>query len=213
MEKLLGLYALPYDEAFPLLCFDERPCDLIEQTLLPVAMQPGRVKRDDYNYSVKASCCVLLAVEPLTGRRWLKLYDQRRRQEYTAFLQYLEEQFPHANKIKRVQDNLNTHSPASFYARLQAQEALDLSHRSELHYTPKPASYLNMAELAFSALSKQCLDRPMADDVLEADLKACCIERNAQQVRLHSQFSLQDARATFAQHYRAINVSYTYLTM
>ena len=208
MEKLLGLYALPYDEAFPLLCFDERPCYLIEQTLLPVAMQSGRVKREDYNYSVKASCCVLLAVEPLTGRRWLKLYDQRRRQEYTAFMQYLEEQFPQANKIKLVQDNLNTHSPASFYACLQARDALDLSHRFEMHYTPKHASWLNMAELEFSALSKQCLDRRIADyDVLEAELKTWCNERNAQQLRLNWQFSIQDARATFAKHYRAINVS------
>lgn len=76
MEKLLELYALAYDAEYPVLCFEERPCYLIEQTLMPVPMQSGRVKREDYSYSVKASCCVLLAIEPLTGR-WLKLYKHR----------------------------------------------------------------------------------------------------------------------------------------
>ena len=141
MEKVLDTYTQAYDPAYPVLCFDERPCYLIEQTLQPVPAQPGQVKREDYHYKVKASCCVLLAVEHLTGKRWAKLYDHRRRQEYTEFLQYLNAQFPRAKKIKLVQDNLNTHTPGSFYACLEPDEAFTLAQRFKLIHTPKHASW------------------------------------------------------------------------
>lgn len=208
MEKVLATYALPYDPLYPVLCFDERPCYLIEQSLAPVAMKPGRVRREDYHYSVKASCCVLLAVEPLTGKRWARLYDHRRRQEYTEFMQHLNAQFPQAKKIKLVQDNLNTHTPGSFYACLEPKQAFALAERFETIYTPKHASWLNMAELEFSALSKQCLDRRIAErDTLERELDAWLDARNQAQIKLDWQFSKEDARETFRRAYSDIEVS------
>ena len=208
MERVLDTYTQPYNPDHPVVCFDERPCYLIEQTLQPVAMKAGQVKREDYHYSVKASCSVLLAVEPFTGRRWAKLYNQRRRQEYTHFMQFLEKQFPKAHKIKLVQDNLNTHTPGSFYASLEPQAAFTLAQRFEMIYTPKHASWLNMAELEFSALSKQCLDRRIAErELLETELEAWKNQRNQARVKLTWQFSKETARQTFSQAYAAIKVS------
>lgn len=208
MERVLATYAQSYDANYPVLCFDERPCYLIEQSLQPVAMKAGQVKREDYHYRVKASCSVLLAVEPLTGRRWATLYDHRRRHEYTDFMQFLSQQFPQANKLKLVQDNLNTHSPSSFYASLAPEAAFTLAERFEMIYTPKHASWLNMAELEFSALSKQCLDRRIAErDLLASELKAWENQRNQAQVKLNWQFSKEDARHAFKRAYTNIRVS------
>lgn len=208
VERVLDTYALPYNPHCPVLCFDERPCYLIEQTLQPMPVQSGQVKREDYHYKVKASCYVLLAVEPLTGKRWARLYDHRRRQEYTEFLQYLNAQFPQARKIKLVQDNLNTHTPGSFYASLEPEQAFALTERFEMIYTPKHASWLNMAELEFSALSKQCLDRRIAErSLLESELNAWLKERNQVRIKLNWQFSKEDARATFRRAYDDIRVS------
>lgn len=208
MESVLDVYAREYDETRPVLCFDERPCYLIEEKLLPVPMQQGRVKREDYSYSVKESCCVLLAVEPLTGKRFARLYKHRRRQEYTEFMQYLEEQYSGTQKITLVQDNLNTHTPGSFYTMLDPEEAFALGKRFEMIYTPSHGSWLNMAELEFSALSKQCLDRRIAEfDILEGELAAWLKDRNAKEVKIDWQFSAEDARAKLKRHYDQVKVS------
>ena len=208
MEQILDTYTQPYTPEYPVLCFDERPCYLIEQTLQPIPMQAGQVKREDYHYSVKASCSILLAVEPLTGKRWAKLYDRRRRQEYADFMQVLNKQFPQAKKIKLVQDNLNTHNPGSFYACSEPEQAFALAQRFEMIYTPKHASWLNLAELEFSALSKQCLDRRIAQrELLESELAAWLEERNQARIRLHWQFSKQQARETSSKAYADIRVS------
>ncbi len=159
MEDILKLYALPYDPKRPVICFDERPCFLIGGTVVPLPMTSGKPKREDYHYSKHGSCALLMAFEPHTGRRWAKVYSRRTAKEYTLFMQYLEKQLPEADKLVLVQDNLNTHQGGSFYAHLSADEAFCLSERFEMHYTPKGASWLNMIEIEFSALSRQCLDR------------------------------------------------------
>lgn len=109
MEHLLHLYALPYDPAYPLVCFDERPC-----FLTPIPMEPGQPKRQHYAYQKNGSCSLFMAFEPATGRRWVQVYARRSGREYTRFMQYLQGQFPQAQRIRLVQDNLSTHSPASF---------------------------------------------------------------------------------------------------
>lgn len=208
MEQVLDVYAREYDETRPVLCFDERPCYLIEEKLQPVPMTRGRVRREDYSYSVKASCCVLLAVEPLTGKRFAKLYKHRRRREYTEFMKYLEQQYSQAEKITLVQDNLNTHTPGSFYTILDPAEAFALGKRFEMIYTPSHGSWLNMAELEFSALSKQCLDRRIAEfSTLESELEAWVEARNATQVKLNWQFSVEDARGKLKRHYDQVKSS------
>lgn len=144
MERVLCRYSLPYNPKHPVICFDERPCFLIGDVLQPIAMSQGQSKRQDYEYEKHGSCCVLLAFEPLTGRRWVKVYTQRTAKEYTDFMRFVAQQFPEAEEITLIQDNLNTHHPSSFYTQLDPAQALTLAQRFDWVYTPKHASWLNM---------------------------------------------------------------------
>jgi hypothetical protein len=160
MEELLDLYEQPYDADFPQLCFDERPCQLIGHQLVPLPMRPGSPLKEDYQYRRNGTCCVMVAVEPLRGWRMLRVFQHRTKKEYACFMKELAGRYPHARRIRLVQDNLNTHSAGSFYEVFAPQEAHRLTAKFEFHYTPKKASWLNMAEIELAALAKQCLDRP-----------------------------------------------------
>jgi hypothetical protein len=140
MERILALYALPYDPLYPVVCFDERPCFLIGDTLIPRPMQPGKVRKEHYTYEKLGSCALLAAIEPLTGRRLGQVHPQRTKREYTLFCQALAAQYPDAIQIRLIQDNLNTHNASSFYEHLPAEEAYALAQRFEFNYTPKSAS-------------------------------------------------------------------------
>jgi hypothetical protein len=202
MEHLLHPYALPYDPAYPLVCFDERPCFLIGEVLSPLPMEPGRPQRQHYAYQKNGSCSLFVAFEPATGRRWVQVYARRSGREYTRFMQYLQEQFPQAQRIRLVQDNLSTHSPASFYAHLPAAQAFALMERWEWNYTPPRASWLNMVEIELSALSRQCLQRRIGtQEALEREVRAWVAERNRRQVTVRWQFTVHDARQKFAKRY------------
>lgn len=169
-------------------------------------MSPGQPKREDYHYSKHGSCALLMAFEPLTGRRWAKLYAQRTAKEYTHFMQELSSYFPEAERIVLIQDNLNTHQPGSFYAHVAPPVAFDLSKRFEMHTTPKGASWLNMIELEFSVLSKQCLDRRIpTQDQLEREILTWVAERNAKRATVSWQFTVEDARTKFRRHYPSIS--------
>jgi len=202
MEGVLALYARPYNPKRPLVCFDERPCFLIGDTVLPLPLSSGKPKREDYHYTKHGSCALLMAFEPLTGRRWAKVYARRTAKEYTTFMQHLEQQFPEAEQLDLVQDNLNTHQGGSFYAHLPPEDAFALAERFAMHFTPKGASWLNMIEIEFSVLSKQCLDRRIPDQArLEQEVLAWVRDRNAQRLSVSWQFSIDNARATLARHY------------
>jgi hypothetical protein len=157
MERLLWLYALPYDPHYPVLCFDERPCFLIGDLHPPLPMQTGQVRKQHYAYSKHGSCALLAAIEPLSGRRFGQVREQRTKREYAQFCQALAEAYPEAMKIRLVQDNLNTHTSGAFYDYLPAEEAFALAQRFEFYYTPKAASWLNMIECEFSAVARACL--------------------------------------------------------
>jgi hypothetical protein len=159
MEHLLSLYALPYDAQHPVICFDERSCFLIGDQLAPLLMQSGQVRKEHYAYEKNGSCALLAAIEPLTGERLAQVKPNRTKKEYTEFCQALAARYPEAKKIRLVQDNLNTHNASSFYEHLPAEQAFALAERFEFNYKPKSASWLNMIEIEFSALSRQCLDR------------------------------------------------------
>ncbi len=190
MEKILWLYSLPYDERYPVVCFDERPCFLIQDVLAPLPMQSGQVARAHYSYKKNGSCCLLAAIEPLSGRRLGQVHPQRTKKEYCLFMQALAAQYPLAHKIRLVQDNLNTHNPSAFYENLPAQEAFQLAERFEYYYTPKSASWLNMIEIEFSALAKGCLrERIPSKEHLEKQVLALIREREEQQVKINWQFS------------------------
>ena len=159
MEQIMWLYALPYDPLYPVVCFDERPCFLIGEAVAPLNTAPGQVAKEHYAYTKEGSCCLLAAIEPLTGVRLARLYEQRTKREYALFLQELACKYPAARKIRLVQDNLNTHDLSSLYETFAPEEAFALAQRFEFYFTPKSASWLNMIEIEFSALSRQCLNR------------------------------------------------------
>jgi hypothetical protein len=189
-------------------CFDERPCFLIGDEVDPISMQQGKVMKEHYTYEKNGSCALLAAIEPLAGKRLAKVYQQRTKKEYALFLRELCEAYPKAEKIRMVQDNLSTHNESSFYANLPADEALRLSQRFEFYYTPKSASWLNMIEIEFSALVKQCLGRRIpTQKQLSKEIAAIVKERNDKQIKIHWQFSIQKARTKLNSVYTQVNAA------
>ncbi len=202
MEQILSLYALPYDPACPVVCYDERPCFLIGDQIEPVAMQTGQARKEHYAYEKNGSCALLAAIEPLSGFRLAQVHPQRTKKEYTLFCQALAAEFPEAIKIRLVQDNLNTHDVSAFYENLPADEAQALANRFEFHFTPKSASWLNMIEIEFSALTRLCLDRRIpSQDLLEREVLSLVAQRKADKVKITWQFSVQSARCKLNSHY------------
>jgi DDE superfamily endonuclease len=205
MEQLLYLYALPYDEHYPVVCFDERPCFLIGERVEGLAMKAGQAAREHYSYTKNGSCALLMAIEPKTGQRLAHVYERRTKQEYAQFLKELATQYPHAAKIRLVQDNLNTHNLSSLYETFPAAEAFALSQRFEFYPTPKSGSWLNRIEIEFSALAKQCLDRRIpTQEELNTEIQALVTERQQKGIQINWQFSLESARSKFSRHYQGV---------
>lgn len=205
MEQLLGLYALPYDPLYPVVCFDERPCFLIGDKVEPLALQTGKVRKEHYAYEKLGSCALLAAIEPLTGKRLAQVHPQRTKREFTLFCQALAKEYPEAIQIRLVQDNLNTHDISAFYENLPADEALALAERFEFYFTPKSASWLNMIEIEFSALARQCLNRRIPTLVqLEQEILALVDQRASNHIKINWQFSIQSARSKLNSHYVAV---------
>lgn len=212
MERLLWLYAQPYDPLYPVVCFDERPCFLIGDQVEPLALQSGQVRKEHYAYEKLGSCALLAALEPLTGNRFAQVSARRTKYEYMLFCKELAARYPQAVKIRFVQDNLNTHNASSFYEHLPAEEAFALAQRFEFFYTPKSASWLNMIEIEFSALARQCLDRRIPSlDQLRAEVLALVQLRHDKKIKINWQFSLETARIKLNRRYQQVhpeNVKY-----
>jgi len=205
MERILWLYAQPYDSRYPVICFDERPCFLIGEEVEPIAMQSGQVRKEHYAYEKNGSCALLAAIEPLTGQRLAQLHPQRTKKEYTLFMQALAAAYPDAIKIRLVQDNLNTHNASAFYENLPAEEAFALAQRFEFNYTPKSASWLNMIEIEFSALARLCLNRRIPTiEQLETEILAIIKERSDKKIKINWQFSIDSARHKLNSHYKTV---------
>lgn len=149
---------------------------------------------------------MLAAIEPLTGQRLAQVHKQRTKREYALFCQALVAAYPNATKIRLVQDNLNTHDKSAFYENLPADEAFALAEKFEFYYTPKSASWLNMIEIEFSALSRQCLNRRIPTiEILKTELLALVTHRASEKIKIHWQFSVQSARTKLNSHYCAIH--------
>lgn len=206
MELILQLYLLPYNPLRPVICFDERPCFLIGDLIKGLEMKKGEVAKENYAYTKHGSCCVLAAIEPLTGKRFAHIRPQRRRVEFAEFMKDLADLYPDAEKIIVVLDNLNTHSFSSFFHTFDAQTAAKLMDRFEFVFTPKSASWLNMVEIEFSALSRQCLNRRISTITeLEREVLVYFKEREKKQIRIDWQFSRDDARKVMKKHYVKVN--------
>ena len=202
MEDLLDLYELPYDPKRPVVCFDERPCQLIGDAIVPIPIKPGSPKKEHYEYIRNGTCCIFLAFEPLGGKRLICVKEHRTKIDYADFMRLLANQYPEAEAIILVQDNLNTHTAGSFYEALPPDNAFQLARRFEYHYTPKKGSWLNMAEIELSALSKQCLDRRIAEmKILIEEVSAWEHERNAIRATVRWRFNKDNARVKLQRHY------------
>lgn len=206
MERILWLYALPYDRNFPVVCYDERPCFLIGEAVKGLEMKAGKVFREHYAYEKNGSCNLLASIEPLSGRRIVDVFERRRKQEFALHCQKLARAFPEAKKIRLVLDNLNTHNASAFYETCSAEEAFGLSQKFEFYFTPPKASWLNMIEIEFSAISRLCLNRRIpSQEQLEREVLAIVKERSEKQIKIDWQFSIEKARTKLNRHYEEVH--------
>jgi transposase len=206
MELILWLYALPYDPLYPVVCLDERPCFLIGDVIEPLAMQTGQVRKEHYAYAKLGSCALFAAIEPLTGQRLAQIHARRTKREFALFGQEVAAAYPEATQIRLVLDNLNTHNASAFYENFPADEAFALAQRFDFFYTPKAASWLNMIEIEFSALTRLCLNRRIPTiEQLGSDLMAIIAERTAKRIKINWQFSLESCRKKLNSRYSIVN--------
>jgi len=189
----------------PVVCFDELPVQLLGEVVAPLPMKAGKPKRVDYEYERGGTCSLLVAFEPLTGRRVVETSQQRTKADYSRFMQRVAASFPQADRIVLVQDNLNTHNASSFYENLPPAEAFALAHRFEMHYTPRHGSWLNIAELELSALSRICLSRRIPSiEELDREIQSLVKERNELKIKVEWQFSIANAREKLSRHYEQV---------
>jgi hypothetical protein len=205
MEDVLDLYAKPYDPQRPVVCFDEQPRQLIAEIRLPMPAASGRPQRIDYEYRRQGTANLFLCVEPLASWRHLDVTAQRTGRDFAQQMKALVDvHYPAATVIAVVLDNLSTHSPAALYQTFPPEEARRLLKRLDFHYTPKHGSWLNMAELEFSVLGRQCLDRRIPDqETLTREIAAWQAQRNAQRASPHWRFTLDHARTKLHRLYPA----------
>jgi hypothetical protein len=203
MEDGLDLYAEPYDPRRPVVCFDERPYQLVADVQAPLPMEPGRPQRVDDAYERQGCCNLLLIVHPLTGWREVHVTERRTSDDVAQQMKWLvDEAFPEAEVIRVVLDNLNTHTPAAWYQAFPPEEARRLTRKVEFHSTPKHASWLNMAEIEFSILARQCLDRRLPDrERVRQEIKALVKARNAARATVEWRFTTAHARLKFHRFY------------
>jgi len=196
MEDVLEVYTRPYDERRPQVCMDEGSKQLVTDLREALSMQPGHPKRIDYEYDPNGYCNLFVACEPLAGKRFLQVRERRTTRDWALFVRDLiDVQYPKADKIVLVMDNLNTHSPASFYEVFEPAEAWRLSQKLEIHYTPLHGSWLNMAEIELSVLGRQALSGRMATmQQVQARVAAWQQRRDQQQAAIHWRFTTADAR-------------------
>jgi uncharacterized small protein (DUF1192 family) len=205
MEDVLEVYQRPRDPDCPVVCLDETSKQLIAETRTPIEAKPGRPARYDYEYRRNGTANLFMLFAPLEGWRHVEVTDQRTAADFARVLKELSDtHFPNAPKIVLVQDNLNTHKPASLYELFPAAEARRLVERFEWHYTPKHGSWLNTAESELSVVSSQCLDRRIPDkETLTAEVAAWQAERNRKHTRVDWQFTTADARVKLKRLYPA----------
>ena len=206
MEDVLDVYKRPHDPARPLVCLDETSKQLVAETREPLPMLPGQPARHDYEYKRNGTANLFMLFAPLEGWRHVEVTERRTAIDFAKILRDLADiHFPNAEKIILVQDNLNTHTPASLYEAFEPAEARRLIERFEWHYSPKHGSWLNLAESELAVLSSQCLDRRIADAAtLTTEVNAWCQRRNTHNAKANWHFTTADARVKLKSLYPAL---------
>ena len=203
MEGVLDLYEEGYDASRPVVCFDEMPYQLISETRIPLPMASGKPRRCDYEYRREGMRNVFAGSEPKAGRRYVEVTDRRTRLDFAAQMKRLvDEEYPQAEVIRVVLDQLNTHTGASLYEAYEPVEARRILRKLEFHHTPKHGSWLNQAEIELSVLMGQCLDRRIGDaETLEREIAAWEGRRNAAKATVEWRFTSRDARHKLSRVY------------
>ena len=206
MEDVLDVYTRPHDPARPLVCLDETSKQLVAETRTPQPMQPGQPARHDYEYKRNGTANMFMLFAPLEGWRHVEVTERRTAIDYAKILRDLSDiHFPKAEKIVLVQDNLNTHAPASLYEAFEPAEARRIIERFEWHYTPKHGSWLNLAESELAVLGRQCLARRIPDaKALTIEVNAWLKHRNAHHAKANWRFTTADARIKLKSLYPTI---------
>ena len=205
MEDVLDVYTRPCDPRRPQVCLDETSVQLVAETRTPLPMTSGQPQRYDYEYERRGQCALFMLTEPLRGWREVVVGDHRRGLEWAEVIKHLVDvHYAHAERIVLVMDNLNTHTPGSLYEAFDPSEAKRLANKLEIHYTPKHASWLNMAETELSVLTRQCLDRRIPDrETLVSETTAWTHDRNVEQTPIDWRFTTADARIKLKRLYPA----------
>lgn len=205
LEDVLHLYALPVNARRPVVCYDELPVQLLGEVVAPLPPAFGQPARFDYEYERRGTANILLAIEPLTGRRVVEVSAQRTKADYARFKRRVAEKFPEAERIVSVEDNLNTHNASSFYENLPPADAFALAQLFEYHHTPKKGSWLNMAELELSAIARICLSRRIGSiEELQREVETLVKEREKLEIKIEWQFTITQARAKLNRHYEKV---------
>ena len=207
MEEVLDLYAEAEDPQRPRVCFDEMPYQMISETRVPVPMQAGQAERYDYEYHREETCNLFLFFNPFAGKRRIKVTQRRTKQDFAHCMKELvDEMYPDAVVIRVILDQLNTHSKAALYETFEPEEARRIVRKLEFHYTPKHGSWLNMAEIEFSVVDRQCLDRWLQDiETVQSEIAAWELPRNEQNIGIDWQFTTEKARQKLERLYPPIS--------
>jgi transposase len=207
MENVLDVYKRAYDNERPVVCMDETPRQLIGQVHESIAARPGKAIRQDYEYQRLGVCNVFMACEPLAGKRITKVTAQKTKVDWAHFVDDIAKQYPQAQRITLVMDNLNTHTPAALYEAFEPQRAKALWDRFEFVYTPKHGSWLNMAEIELNVLIGQCLNRRIASfETLRQEVAAWQLQRDQIKAKINWQFTADSARIKLKRLYPTFEV-------
>ena len=203
MYRLLDLYAQDYDQQFTVVCLDEKSKQLITEVRGTIPMKPGSIAKYDYEYKRNGTRNIFVAVEPLAGKRMIKVTLSRKKSDFAHFVKELvDDGYPQAQKIKLVLDNLNTHFSSSFYETFPKEEADRILDRVEFFYTPKHGSWLNMAEIEINMMDKECLSRRIGEaEKLETEINCWSRQRNKMKKKIQWTFTRQNADHKLSKHY------------
>lgn len=206
MEHVLDVYKRPYSEDFPVICMDESPKQLIEESKTSVAMKPGQEARVDYEYKRHGVVNIFMANEPLRGKRFVKVTEFKTKKDWAYFIkQIADKKYPKAKRITLVMDNFKTHTASAFYEVFEPKEAKRLWDRFEFIYTPKHGSWLNMAEIELHVLNGQCLNRYIANiQKIKDEVQAWQSNRNNKNSKINWQFTNKEARVKLKKLYPSI---------
>lgn len=202
MYDILDLYNEPYDPKKPVLGIDEKSKQLLGEERKPIPMKSGRTERCDYEYVRNGSVNIFMAVDFKAGKRFAEVTDQRCRPDFAQFMKYLAAQYPHATRLRIVLDNLNTHFEKSFCETFGKRKAKKLLKRFEFHYTPKHASWLNVAEIEIGVMDAECTRRKIGDKtILTDEVRAWRTDRNRRKKKIDWRFTRKDADRKLSKHY------------